>query len=60
MLADEDGNITIERGSRFKEELNEIIISAGLEYLYRDVLALRAGYFREHETKGNREFLTFG
>ncbi len=56
----EDGSDEYVKGSKFKEELSEIIISAGGEYWYRDILAFRAGYFREHRTKGNRQFLTFG
>jgi hypothetical protein len=44
----------------FKEELHEVIIAAGIEYWYDNVFALRAGYFHEHATKGNRKFFTFG
>jgi len=44
----------------FSEELSEITISAGLEYWYRGVFALRAGYFIEHEDKGDRKFFTTG
>jgi len=44
----------------FREELNEITLSAGLEYLYRDLLALRMGYFHENNDKGARKFLTIG
>ena len=49
-------------GSRnvFKEEMREIMISAGLEYWYLEQFALRAGYFYEHQSKGNRKFLTMG
>ena len=47
-------------GSKFKEEIREINISAGLEYWYDNQFALRAGYFHEHDTKGGRKFLTFG
>jgi hypothetical protein len=43
-----------------KEELQEINLSAGVEYWYNNQFALRAGYFHEHENKGNRKFLTFG
>jgi len=42
------------------EELREINISAGMEYWYNNVFALRAGYFYEHPTKGGRQYLTFG
>jgi len=44
----------------FKEELNEITISAGLEYWYAKQFALRAGYFYEADTKGSRKYITFG
>lgn len=43
-----------------KEELQEINFSAGVEYWYNNQFALRAGYFYEHENKGNRKFLTAG
>ena len=44
----------------FKEELQEIALSLGVEYIYNEQFALRAGYFYEHENKGNRKFLTAG
>lgn len=44
----------------YREELNEIMISFGLEYWYAKQFALRAGYFHEAETKGARKYLTFG
>ena len=44
----------------FKEELNEITISAGLEYWYAKQFALRAGYFYEADTKGSRKYMTVG
>ncbi|MFZ0390203.1 MAG: hypothetical protein WAN36_07060, partial [Calditrichia bacterium] len=34
--------------------------SIGLEYWYTDLIALRAGYFYEHEDAGGRKFWTFG
>lgn len=43
-----------------KEELREINYSAGLEYWYNHLFAIRAGYFYEHPTKGNRQFFTVG
>ena len=43
-----------------EEELQEINISAGVEYLYNQQFAIRAGYFHEHENKGNRKFATAG
>ena len=44
----------------FKEELREVIFSGGIEYGYSDQFFIRAGYFNEHKTKGNRKFATFG
>jgi len=44
----------------FSEELKEITLALGLEYLYNDSFAIRAGYFNEHENKGARKYLTFG
>ncbi|MGQ8336596.1 type IX secretion system outer membrane channel protein PorV [Sunxiuqinia sp. A32] len=44
----------------FKEELQEINVSLGVEYVYNEQFALRAGYFYENENKGNRKFLTAG
>ena len=47
-------------GSKLKEEMREINVSAGMEYWYSNQFALRAGYFHEHDTKGGRKYLTFG
>ncbi len=44
----------------FKEEMQEINISTGLEYWYNDLLAARAGFFYEAPNKGNRKFVTLG
>jgi hypothetical protein len=44
----------------FKEELHEITTSLGLEYWYNNQFALRAGYFNENQTKGNRKYFTAG
>lgn len=44
----------------FSEELREYNISAGLEYLYNKQFAVRAGYFHESATKGNRKYITAG
>ncbi len=43
-----------------REEFNEINYCFGLEYWYNNLFALRAGYFYEHPTKGNRNFITLG
>ncbi len=44
----------------FREELQEVTLSVGVEYWYNKQFALRAGYFYEHEYKGNRKFMTAG
>ncbi len=44
----------------FSEEMHEITYGLGAEYLYREVFALRAGFFHEHPTKGNRRYFTMG
>lgn len=48
------------KASPFREELAEITFSVGLEYWYDKQFALRLGYFKEHQYKGNREFFTVG
>jgi len=44
----------------FSEELKEYNLSAGIEYWYNKQFAVRAGYFHEHLTKGNRKYMTLG
>lgn len=44
----------------FKEELKEFQISAGAEYSYNDQFLLRAGYFYEAPTKGDRKYFSVG
>ncbi|MCX6291433.1 MAG: type IX secretion system outer membrane channel protein PorV [Bacteroidetes bacterium] len=44
----------------FQEELKEFIYSIGTEYWYDKQFAIRAGYFHEAATKGNRQFFTIG
>jgi hypothetical protein len=44
----------------FKEEMQELTYSMGMEYWYRDVFAARAGYFNENANKGNRKYFTAG
>lgn len=44
----------------FKEELREFTYSIGTEYWYDKQFAIRAGYFHEASTKGNRKFFTVG
>jgi len=44
----------------FSEELRELSMGFGVEYWYDKQFAIRAGYFYEDETKGNRKFFTLG
>ena len=44
----------------FSEELREINLGGGLEYWYDKQFAFRTGFFSEHYTKGNRQFITLG
>ena len=44
----------------FSEEIKEFSYSLGAEYWYRDLFAVRAGYFLEHEDKGDRKYFTAG
>ena len=44
----------------FKEELQEIAWSVGVEYAYNKQFFVRAGYFNENELKGNRKYFTAG
>ena len=44
----------------FGEEVKEINYSLGLEYWYAKQFSIRAGYFNESKTKGNRKYVTFG
>jgi hypothetical protein len=57
---DNDNVPTVAEGSRWKEELREVNLGAGLEYDFADVFAFRTGYFFEHFSKGNRQFITLG
>ncbi|WP_245681343.1 type IX secretion system outer membrane channel protein PorV [Arcticibacter eurypsychrophilus] len=44
----------------FSEELKEISMGAGLEYLFDQKFALRTGYYYENPYKGERRYLTMG
>lgn len=44
----------------FSEEMKEFQASAGAEYWYNNQFAVRAGYFYEDKTKGNRKYFTVG
>jgi len=60
VLTDADGNPVVQKGSVLKEELREVNLSLGTEYWYSGQFAVRAGFFYEHPTKGNRQFVTLG
>jgi hypothetical protein len=55
-----DGSFEVAKGTRFKEELAEINLAAGMEYWYNNVLALRGGFFYENKNKGNRQYFNAG
>jgi hypothetical protein len=42
------------------EELKEITFSPGMEYIYNDLVFVRAGYFFENPLKGPRKYFTAG
>jgi hypothetical protein len=44
----------------FGNELKKFQVSLGAEYIYSDQFALRAGYFYEDVSQGNRKYFTFG
>ena len=44
----------------FREELQEINLSGGIEYWYAKQFALRTGYFYEAPNKGARRYFTIG
>jgi hypothetical protein len=56
----EDGTYAIQEGSILREELREYNLGGGIEYNYNDVFAFRSGFFNEHYSKGNRQFITLG
>ena len=44
----------------FSEEIREITTAIGMEYWYRDLFSLQAGYHHETRDKGNRKYATIG
>ncbi|WP_200976800.1 type IX secretion system outer membrane channel protein PorV [Echinicola sp. 20G] len=44
----------------FSEEMQELMISFGVEYEYADKFAIRTGYFHENKNKGGRQYFTMG
>lgn len=59
-IQNDDGSYQIVKNSKFKEEITEINIAAGLEYWYNDIVAIRAGFFYEAPNKGARQYFNFG
>lgn len=59
-IANGDGTYQVKKGSKFGEEMREIMIGSGLEYWYNDIFAVRGGYFYENISKGGRQFFTMG
>ncbi len=55
-----DATVTVKKGSRFKEELSEISISMGTEYIYNKFLSFRAGYSSQNPDKAYGSFISFG
>ena len=69
MSPEEYSNISVMKGlfwsfadapGGFNEELQEVNWAVGLEYAYSKQFFVRAGYYNEHEDKGNRKFFTVG
>ncbi len=60
IVYNDQGKAVVEDGSVLKEELREINVGTGLEYWYDGQFAIRSGFFYEHPTKGNRQFVTIG
>lgn len=58
-VKDGDSYVVV-KNSKLKEELNEINIATGFEYLYNNVLSLRGGFYYENKSKGSRQFFTAG
>ena len=53
------GSFTDAQGG-FGEEMKELALSLGTEYWYDKQFAVRAGYYYEHQDKGDRQYLTVG
>jgi hypothetical protein len=60
VTVDDSGNVLIQPGSIFREEMREINLGGGFEYWYDKQFAFRGGYFYEHYSKGDRQFITLG
>jgi hypothetical protein len=57
---DAEGNVILAKGSKFREEMREFNLCLGAEYWYNNQFAIRSGFFYEHPTKGNRQFISMG
>lgn len=44
----------------FKGEMQEIMVSAGMEYSYNQQFFVRGGYYYENLNMGNRQYFSFG
>ncbi|MHB1921402.1 MAG: type IX secretion system outer membrane channel protein PorV [Chitinophagaceae bacterium] len=44
----------------FREEMQELMFSSGVEYTYNNIFSVRAGYYNENKNKGNRKYFTVG
>jgi hypothetical protein len=42
------------------EEIKELQLGFGAEYMYKEMFSLRTGYFTENKLKGNRNYFTVG
>ena len=69
LIAGKDDDVSVPQGifqsfydapGGFKEEMKEYTLSIGAEYWYNEQFAIRAGYFNEAETKGDRKYFTAG
>jgi hypothetical protein len=59
-VKNDDGTYQIVKNSKFKEELAEINIATGFEYIYNNTIAIRTGLFYESPSKGGRQFFNAG
>ena len=60
LITQPNGTIEVEKGSRFKEEMNEIRLGLGIEYKFKEFLSIRTGYIYQDRSKGVGSALTFG
>lgn len=53
-------NSFVDAPGGFSEELQELMMSLGIEYWYNDFLAARIGFFQENIAKGNKSYVAVG